>query len=246
MDMHEEIRVKIKSLKRTAWNTQGELAEKSGVSQAQISRFLSGKGTIQFDSACKLMEAVGISFSSLDDAPADPTREVCFINAESALTNGPTPPPDVAEDYLAVPMASEPVAAGPGLFPEDQIQGWMLVYRHHPSVQFKSNLVAVEVGKNERSMLPLFSPGDILLVDKDDKDPQPAGRAMLVCDPDGACAIKRVSVTKDDGDYAVTFYSDNVKEFPPRSYKLGRDYGGDMSRAVAGRVVWAWSDVRDK
>lgn len=244
--MHDEIREKIKSLQKKAWSTQEDLASKSGVSQAQISRFLRGKGTIQFDAACRLMEAIGMTVASFDEACPPQTREVCFVHADSTLGDAITPPKSVAEDYLAVPMASEPVAAGPGLFPADEIQGWVLVWRHHPSVRFKHNLVAVEVGKGERSMLPLFSPGDILLIDKDDRDPQPPGKAMLICEPDGACAVKRVSVTKDDGDYSVTFYSDNAKEFPPRSYKLGRDYEGDISRAIAGRVVWAWSDVRDK
>jgi hypothetical protein len=44
----------------------------------------------------------------------------------------------------------------------------------------------------------------------------------------------------------LVFYSDNSREFPPRTFRLGRDYEGDLTRAIAGRVIWAWSDMSHK
>lgn len=234
-----------RSLREDYDGKTSHMGKACGVHPTTLKRLLDGERSTWAQMLGRVADAAGLQIGN-DPAEQPQTREVCFVHADSTLCNCPHPPKEVEEDYLAVPMASEPVAAGPGIFPEDEIKGWVLVWRHHPSVRFKTNLVAVQVGRNERSMLPLFSPGDILLIDKDDRDPQPPGKAMLICEPDGASAVKRVSVTKDDGDYSVTFYSDNAKEFPPRSYKLRRDYDGDITKAIAGRVVWAWSDVRDK
>lgn len=49
----------IKSLKGKSWATQAHLSELSGVSQPQISRLLVRKGTIGFDLACKILDALG-------------------------------------------------------------------------------------------------------------------------------------------------------------------------------------------
>ena len=71
---------------------------------------------------------------------------------------------------------------------------------------------------------------------------------MLVVEPghDGGAMVKRVSTQKVDGDVELIFYSDNAKEYPPSIYRLNRDYGGDIARAIVGRVLWAWSDMTRK
>jgi phage repressor protein C with HTH and peptisase S24 domain len=48
--------------------------------------------------------------------------------------------------------------------------------------------VAVSIGKGEVSMVPTLHPGDIVLVDRAEKAPDPPGKIMLVCEPDGGCA----------------------------------------------------------
>jgi hypothetical protein len=153
-----------------------------------------------------------------------------------------------SEDYIAVPLAESPVAAGPGLIPEDKIRGWVLVWKHQESVRWRSNLVAVEIGRGENSMVPTLHPGDIVLVDRNDKNLDPPGKIMLITEPgpDGGSAIKRVSTLRKDGDLELIFYSDNAREHPPRTYGLKRDYDTDITRAISGRVVWAWSDMTKK
>ena len=94
------------------------------------------------------------------------SREICFINNKIAEAGSQGPPPN-AEDYIAVPMVGE-VWAGPGIIPEEKIESWGLVWRNHHSVQRRSNLLAVEIGKNQRSMVPTLHPGDVVLVDRDD------------------------------------------------------------------------------
>ena len=43
-----------------------------------------------------------------------------------------------------------------------------------------------------------------------------------------------------------SYYSDNAAKWPPGIYSLKNDFGGDWDRAIIGRVIWAWADVRDK
>lgn len=190
-------------------------------------------------------EKFGASLHTPDNTARPATRDIEFIDPKIiSAANGVQPP--ASRDYLAVPLAESPVAAGPGRVNEDQLRGWIIVWRHHESIRFRTDLVAVELGRGETSMTPTLHPGDIVLVDRAERTPDPDGKIMLTCDPDGGCAIKRVSTRKVDGDIELVFYSDNGKEFPPRVHRLARDYGGELAHAIGGRVVWAWSDMTRK
>jgi transcriptional regulator with XRE-family HTH domain len=220
---------------------QKRMADDLGISQSQLHKFLTKKSDLRFTSIAKILDKLNVQFTI-----STFSREVCFIkpkiiNAEEL--NGP-----VDEDYLAVPLASMPVAAGQGIIPEESIRSWVLVWRHHESVQFRFNLVAVEIGKGQRSMEPTLHPGDIVLIDKGDYRPSPPpGNIYLVRFPgdDGGLAIKRVQTYSKDKKYLISFYSDNP-QYPPEIYDLKVEYDNDISRAVIGRVVWAWSDMTKK
>ncbi len=139
------------------------------------------------------------------------------------------------------------VGAGAGYLPQEDIKSWFLVYRQLPAIRYRRNLVAVEIGPSSTSMQPTLNPGDIVLVDRDDRDVTRAGHMMLVLDPlDDSGMIKRVSVREKDDDFQITYYSDNAAKWPPGIYSLKNDFGGDWDRAIIGRVIWAWADVRDK
>jgi len=222
------------------------MADDLGIDPSQLNRFLKKERGLNADSLGLILDRVGATISFADD-PQDAAREVHFQLPSKADTG--TGVPDLqSDDYLAVPLAASPVAAGPGLIPEDEIEGWVLVWRHQESIRLRSNLVAVEVGENELSMVPTLHPGDIVLVDRSDRNPNPAGKIMLVCEPgeDGGIMVKRVNTKRLDGDLELIFYSDNSKEFPPMTYRLERDYDGDINRAIVGNVVWAWSDMSQK
>jgi len=222
------------------------MADELEVDPSQLNRFLKKERGLNADSLGHILDRIGVTIT-FGDEPADAAREVCFRLPGKTRTEGNTPDPQ-PEDYLAVPLAASPVAAGPGLIPEDKVEGWVLVWRHQESIRFRSNLVAVEVGKNELSMVPTLHPGDIVLVDRNDRDPSPAGKIMLVCEPgeEGGAMVKRVNTKRLDDDVELIFYSDNSREFPPTTYRLGRDYDGDITRAIGGNVVWAWSDMTRK
>lgn len=190
-------------------------------------------------------EKFGATLHTPNNSSRPTTRDIEFVAPRILSAESGTPPP-ASDDYLAVPLAESPVAAGPGLINVDQVRGWIIVWRHHESIRFRTDLVAVEIGRGETSMTPTLHPGDIVLVDRAERLPDPDGKIMLTCDPDGGCAIKRVSTRKVDGDIELVFYSDNGKEFAPRVQRLGRDYGGELAHAIGGRVVWAWSDMTRK
>lgn len=198
------------------------------------------------DILCTWLEKQGARIVFEGDVQARPqTRDIEFIKPKLVGIENGAPPP-VSEDYLAVPLAEEAIAAGPGLMPQDALRGWVIVWRHHDSVRFRTDLVAVEIGKGQTSMVPHLHPGDIVLVDKADRRPDVDGKIMLVCDPDGGCAVKRVSSRTVDGDVELVFYSDNAVGNPPRVFRLNRDYGGHLEAAIGGRVVWGWSDMTRK
>lgn len=190
------------------------------------------------------IENLGFKLVFPDEEQAE--REVCFVNA-MVVNAGETSPEMVPEDYLAVPLVSE-AGAGPGITPGSAQESWFLVYRNEPSIRLRSNLIAVRIAKGSTSMEPTVCPGDIVLVDRNDRTVTHQGGIWLVMEPDGSGKVKRVKVDhiRDKNETRLTFYSDNVAQHPPEIYNLETDYDGDIDRAIVGRVVWAWSDLTKK
>ena len=228
------------------YSNNKRMADELDIDPSQLNRFLKKERGLNADSLGHILDRMGATIT-FGDEPADAAREVCFRLPGKVQPEKDASAPQ-SEDYLAVPLAASPVAAGPGLIPEDQIEGWVLVWRHQESIRFRPNLVAVTVGKNEVSMIPALHPGDIVLVDRNDRDPSPAGKIMLVREPGmgGETTIKRVNTRRLADDVEIVFYSDNSREFPPATHLLGKDYDSDITRAIGGNVVWAWSDMTRK
>lgn len=225
------------------FRTKAELAEFAEIAPSQVKKYQTASDMKNIEKFFAFLDKLGVN---LDFEPnPEPDRDVCFVNARIAPIGEGIEPPQ-SEDYIAAPMVGE-VGAGLGYIPQDEVKSWFLAYRHHPAVRFRRNLIAVEIGSASTSMQPTLNPGDIVLVDRDDRDVQRPGHMMLVTDPDGAGMIKRVSIEdKQDGDYRITFYSDNGLKHPPMVYSLLKDYSGDWDKVIAGRVIWAWTDVREK
>lgn len=225
------------------YGSASALSRASGVSVANISRWINGKQAPRLTDLSPIMDLLGV----LPKEPqTDAGKDVCFVNAKLVPAAEDTYAPPQAEDYLAAPMVGE-VGAGSGYIPQEEIKSWFLVYRNLPAVRYRRNLLAVEIGPHSDSMQPTLNPHDIVLVDRDDRDIQRPGHMMLVLDPDGAGMIKRVAVEDlDNGDSRITFYSDNAMKHPPAVYSLERHYCNDWERCIVGRVIWAWADMREK
>lgn len=225
------------------YGSASALSRASGVSVANISRWINNKQAPRLTDLAPIMDLLGVLPKEPNE---DSGKDVCFVNAKLVPAAEDTYEPPQAEDYLAAPMVGE-VGAGPGYIPQEEIKSWFLVYRNLPAVRYRRNLLAVEIGPHSDSMQPTLNPRDIVLVDRDDRDIQHPGHMMLVLDPDGAGMIKRVAVEDlDDGDSRITFYSDNAMKHPPAVYSLERHYCNDWERCIVGRVIWAWADMRQK
>ena len=217
-------------------------AKALGIANVTLGQWLDGSRIPNLENLSPVFEKLGISFSM---PKQDAGKDVCFVNARLVPAGEHAQAP-ASEDYLAAPMVGE-VGAGPGYIPQEEIKSWFLVYRNLPAVRYRRNLLAVEIGQHSDSMQPTLNPRDIVLVDRDDRDIQRPGHMMLVLDPDGSGMIKRVAVEDtEDGDSRITFYSDNALKYPPQVYSLRRNYLGEWEKVIVGRVIWAWSDVREK
>lgn len=225
---------------------QSDIAQACNVQPMYVHRLLHGKRSKNSQKLFGFIESLGgkIVFSKDD---AETTKSVYFVKPKIVSSA-----PDcglVDENYIAVPLASMPVAAGQGIIPEEKIKSWVLVWTGQEAVRHRSNLVAVEVGMGQRSMEPTLHPGDIVLVDRNDRIPQGRqGNIYLVRAPssdEAGLAIKRVALQKKNSHDLVVFYSDN-NEFAPEVYSLDSDYNDDIRQAVLGRVIWSWSDMSKK
>ena len=215
-----------------------------GLSSA-LASWLNGTRMPTFSALGPALEKLNAKIVFPTDAPQETARDVCFVNAK-VVPLGENQAPPVVEDYMAVPLVDE-VGAGPGIIPQGELLSWFLVYKHQDAVRYRRNLVAVKIGKNSTSMEPLLHPGDVVLVDLDDKNASRPGRIMLVMSPgDGSGMIKRVAIEEKNADHRITYYSDNAAENPPMVYSLREDFGKDWNKVIAGHVVWAWSDVSNK
>ena len=226
----------------TQYGSATALAKAAGVSNANLSRWINKIQSPRMSEISPLLDVLKINITKPD---AEASRDVCFVNAK-VVPAGQYATPPVAEDYIAAPMVGE-VGAGPGYLPEDEVKSWFLAYKNLPAIRHRRNLIAVEIGPTSTSMQPTLNPGDIVLVDRDDRDVTKPGHMMLVLDPDDGSGMgKRVSVTERKDDFQVTYYSDNGSKWPPMIYSLKQDFCDDWDKAIVGRVIWAWADVREK
>lgn len=239
----------IDDIKKILENSQSEgkslnkVVTESGADYASVHKWLHGKqASLNLNTVARILDYLGARIS-LPEA-ANPSREVCFVDAKIVPAGKSLPPPP-DEDYLAVPLVEE-VGAGPGIIPQGELISWFLVWKHQRAIQNKSDLIAVMIDKYSTSMLPTLKPQDIVLIDRQDKDVQNFnGRIMLVMDDEGSGKIKRVAVENlpKKRDWRITYYSDNAADNPPEVYSLMEDFDGDWDKSIVGRVVWAWSDV---
>lgn len=204
-----------------------------------LGKWLNGTRVPSMSSLSPILEKIGVT---LNQRPGEADREVCFVNAKVVPAGEHVRPPQ-SEDYIAAPLVGE-VGAGPGYVAQEDVESWFLVYKHIPAIRQRKDLIAVEIGDHSTSMSPLLNPKDIVLVDRGDCLVEKPGHIMLVRDPDGAGMIKRVALNKNNGGLIIQFYSDNAAENPPLMYNLDEDY--TLDKAIVGRVIWAWTDVRGK
>ena len=223
-----------------------QMADALSMDPSQLNRFLKRERGLTVEALGRAVDALGarIVFPEQVDGLV---REVRFEAPKPLASAAARSGPD-AGNFLAVPVTAAGAAAEPGPIPEEAVERWMLVWKHDDALRLRTDLAVVRVGPEERSMAPTLHPGDLVLVDRSDRDPEPSGGIMLVRGPgpEGAALIRRVAVHPDGEDRRLVFYSDDGRAHPPVVHRLHRDYDGDESRAIGGRVVRAWCDMTRK
>ena len=215
-----------------------------------VKRILTGERSKRLSLICRLADSAGIQisgpFSSKDQAHT--AKNVHFVKPQILSAEDVQEGP-IDENYLAVPLAGMPVAAGTGIIPEESINSWILVWTGQEAIRHRTNLAAVEIGQGQLSMVPTLHPGDLVLIDRNDRIPHnPPGNIYLIQEPaadEAGLAIKRVRLQRKNDRELVVFFSDNT-DYMPEIYDLNTDYDGDLRRAIKGRVVWSWSDMTKK
>lgn len=207
-----------------------------------LKQWIDGKRIPRLDALSPVFEILGVTFTT---PQISASKEVQFLKAHIIDTSSSEQPPH-EEDFIAAPIVGE-VGAGPGIVPEEELKGWFMVHRSIIGGRGLHNLIAVEIAPRSVSMRPTLNPGDVVLVDRDDTLITRDGNIMLVLDPsDNSGMIKRVSIKEDKSDARITFYSDNASQYPPIVYSLMDDFDGDWQKAIAGKVIYAWTDMRGK
>ena len=243
MGFEDDIQKIFKTVLEQHGGVKRKAAEAMGVNEVTFWGWLQGTRK-PLKTFAQAMDRLGVSLN-YSEFP-DQSRDVCFVDAESVQSGDGLIPPD-AENYLAIPLVDE-VGAGPGYLPQEKLKSWLLVYKWQKSLLHRSNLIGVELAADAHSMEPTLYPGDIVLVDRNEVEGGQNGKMWLVTDPDdGSGRIKRVNTKflEQEKDFRLTFYSDNP-EYPSETYSLNIDYDGNWRKAIAGRVVWSWSDIRNK
>jgi phage repressor protein C with HTH and peptisase S24 domain len=131
------------------------------------------------------------------------------------------------DEYVAVPLVEGKIAAGSGRVIREDIRSFVWVYR--PEVGRRTNLVAVQIGPQEKSMSPTLTPGSILIIDRNDKTVTKKGIYAVRTNQD-ECAVKRVLVA----DGVILLCSDNL-DYPPVVATIS-----DLEQLIVGRVIWSW------
>lgn len=223
------------------------MAKACNVAPIQINRLLSGERQSYIKALGKIIDGVGgkIKFNHTQE----PTKDVHVVGAHLVNVPEGSPPPQ-SEDYLAVPLVAK-AGAGPGRIDDRFIEStYLMVIRNHPAVHHRSNLIGMQVGKEETSMLGTIDPEDIVIVDRNDiyAEPRPPGNIYLVQDPgpDFGKAIKRVIFERKRKKMNIVYYSDNAVHNPPITYDFEEEFEGDIQRALIGRVVVSFSDMTKK
>ena len=216
-----------------------KLARATGISNANISRWVNGVQIPKVSQIEPLLEMLGASLTIPDEQPL-PSKEVHFVSPQ-ILPAGEGMAAPAAEDFLAIPIVPE-IMAKKGIVSPIDLQGWFMVPRNTPSIRYKKDLLAVVKDPDVNKQEPFIAGGDIVIVDRDDCEPG-QGDFMLVCDPKGRGMICRVSETRD-GD-GLTFFSDS-KIQAPQVYSIKKDYAGDPRRAIIGRVLFGWCNLQGR
>lgn len=214
-----------------------QMADALDLDPSQLGRYLKGERGLNVESLGRVLDGLGVRLVFPDQA-GESAREVCFVSADKVSAAAAAQEAEPG-DFLAVPLVDAAEAALSGAVPESRVRGWVLVRRDHPGMAGRSDLAAVAVA--DESLSPLLRPGDLAVIDRADRAPEPPGSIMLVQAPGQVPVLRRVSAAPGPDGPELTFSSDHPRDFPPATVRPAPG-----QRPVIGRVLWSFGDVTGK
>jgi hypothetical protein len=183
------------------------------------------------DTLLKIKNLFNVSVDWLLTGQEPKTKEIL----QPVIAGGhPGLPPGVhSEHFITVPLVEGRIAAKHArAIPPAEIKSWLCLYLS-PQVgrSHYQNLLAVQVGSNDRSMEPTIRAGDIVIIDPYDITSVPKGIYAIRSHMGKECSIKRVF--KSGKSLVIT--SDNPGFNP---YLLPSD---EIEHILIGRVLWSWT-----
>ncbi len=238
--MHIFIKQLMKIMEEKGFKNPRQFGEDLGMN---VSRWFPSKKeaktnvqSVEWDTIMFIAEKYNKSLDWLLTGEASPAIEPVQPLITIAGTKPEIPEDIRVEDYLAVPLVAGLVGAGyEGAVPWDYIAHLVWVYKPELGRRQWHNLRAIKVAPQANSMVPTIRPGDIVIVDPEERPPQqPLDKKAIYAvrlDEHGNAAIKRVRELDD----VWILLSDNL-EYNPIMVKKA-----EVPNLVIGKVIWSWT-----
>jgi len=242
---HQNIRERILSLaarfKIADLKKGGKLARALGVHNSVIKRLIENQSLPALDNLNKICEKAGVSADwVLTGREPEPKTEIQVLEPRLLFSGLPQDlPPEVRGlNYRSIPRVAGFIGAGyEGAVPWDYCDGLVLVPESELGNHAGHDLRAIRVARQAISMIPTIRPGDIVIIDPQDRPDlplRPADKKAIwaVRYPEGDnAALKRV---READDHWVLL-SDNHLIDPILIKKA------EIPDLIIGRVIWSWT-----
>lgn len=154
---------KIKVIRISRGWSREELGDRVALSPKVLELYEQGKCRFSTDLIQKFSAILGVHPCELlaEKGPLVQSPQLKIFQTTSTQKT----PQISGEDFVSVPLTESAIAAGQPIIPRENIEDYVLL--HIRAAGKRSNLVASRV--DGHSMEPMLHPGDIVVIDRDDK-----------------------------------------------------------------------------
>ncbi len=225
------------------FTSRADLARAADVSEANLSRWLSGASTPTLKKLEPVLAALGAKLVLPDENGTYST----VPDIRLSLTGNGQPATDeripLENDYILVPLVGE-VGCGSILpSPHKDPELWIPL----PRTLVGPDMWVMRVCKGDQSMLPRIRPGDLAVVDRRRIGDIKPENIYLVQQPPSegnGINLRRAHEMSVHGKPMIMFYADNAVEgYPPRMFDLVQYPNASLREAIKGRVVMLLSNI---
>lgn len=234
-----------------------DMARDCDVSPMYLKRILSEEKVQYLKNICHVLDTVGFKLAYATDKTQ--ILSLCKRSAEINITKDQG---ELAtQNCLAIPVISlskATLSTADHQLGQEDIHDWVIISEGMKSMRLRSaaqnpnTLIAIELDRQYDQMEPVLQPGDIIVVDRNDKYERfaPPGNIFIAKEPSAenneSGRICRVLTEPDGQDLRIVYYYDNITKYTPRTWSLKDDFAGEITNALIGRVIWSWSNTVNK